>query len=385
MFSEGMKFSWVAAWLGLFMGTVSAQEQWVYFGTYTGGGSEGIYVARFDPATGQLTPPKLAAKIKNPSYLAVHPSEKFIYAVSEVGDAQGQAAGALAAYALNRKTGALTLLNEQLSGGTYPCHISVAAQGRCALVANYGSGSFAAFPIQPDGSLAAAGTTIQHHGASVNPHRQAGPHAHFITADPGNRFVLACDLGLDQIAVYRLEAERAQLTANTPAGVFVAPGAGVRHLVCHPNGRWVYAINEMGLTVTMLDYDATAGTLTVRQTLSTVAADYPKSEKDSGAGIALHPNGKFLYVSNRGPNDIAGFAIQPTTGALTPRQRVSTQGKTPRHFAIDPTGQWLLAENQDSATVIVFALDAPSGEIKSSVQTVRITAPICAVFVAAEN
>ncbi len=359
----------------------AAGEPWVYFGTYTSGASEGIYVSRFHPATGQLTEPQLVARIKNPSFLAVHPTQKFLYAVSEVGDVQGQASGTITAYAMDRRTGALTALNTQLSGGTFPCHVSVDATGQCALVANYGSGSFTAFPIQSDGRLLAAGTTIQHQGAGVNPQRQAGPHAHFIAPDRDNRFAFACDLGLDQIAVYRLEANPARLTAHTPSGVTVAPGAGVRHLAIHPDGRWIYAVNEMALTVGMFAYDAAAGTLTARQTLSTVPADAAPTRHDSAAAIALSPNGKFLYVSNRGRDDLAIFAVDSVSGGLTHLQNVSTQGKTPRHFAIHPAGRWLLMENQDSGTVIVFALDADTGKLQSRVQTIHLAAPSCAVWV----
>lgn len=364
--------------------TVTAAEQWVYFGTYTSGKSKGIYVSRFDPVTGKLTEPELAAETKNPSFLALHPTGKFLYAVGEVNDALGQRAGAVNAYSLDARTGKLTPLNQQTSGGTGPCHVAVDATGKCVLVANYGSGSIAVLPIKAEGSLGFAATTIQHTGSSVNPRRQAGPHAHFITPAPGNRFALTCDLGLDKVLVYQLDAAAAKLTTNQPPHAVVPHGAGPRHLTFHPNGKFAYVINEMTLTVTTFSYDAKAGTLFEEQNVSTVPADYAITEKDSGAEIAVHPNGKFVYGSNRGPDNIAVFTVDTKTGKLTLVQNQSTQGKTPRHFAIDPSGKWLLAENQNSDSVVVFAIDAATGRLNPTGQSVTVGSPVCAVFVPAK-
>lgn len=384
VFSGRVKSYLLTALTGLItVATVAtaAAEQWVYFGTYTGGKSQGIYVSRFDPATGQLSPPELAVPTKNPSFLATHPSGQFLYAISEVNAAPGRPAGGVAAYAVNRKTGQLTRLNEQPSGGAGPCHVSVAATGQCVLVANYGSGSIAALPIQADGSLAAPATTIQHTGASVNPKRQAGPHAHFITPSPDNRFALACDLGLDKILVYPFDAASARLATNALPAANVPPGAGARHLVFHPNGRLVYVINEMALTITVFDYDAATARLSEKQNVATVPAGYVRTEKDSGAGIAIHPNGKFVYASNRGLDDLAVFAVDEPTGKLTLVQNEATQGRTPRHFAIAPGGRWLLAANQNSDSVVVFALDPETGRLKPGGSSIPIGAPVCAVFV----
>lgn len=381
MFSKRMKFFWAALVTGFCVLAAAAAEQWVYFGTYTSGKSKGIYVSRFDSHTGKLSEPELAAETKNPSFLALHPTGKFLYAVGEINDAQGQRAGAVNAYALDAKTGKLTALNQQTSGGTGPCHVSVDATGNCALVANYGSGSIAALPIKSDGSLGAAATTIQHTGSSVNPKRQVGPHAHFITTAPDNRLVFACDLGLDKVLIYQLDPTTAKLTTNNPPSAAVPHGSGPRHLAFHPNGKFAYVINEMALTITVFSHDAAQGTFFEEQNVSTVPGDYVITEKDSSAEVAVHPSGKFVYSSNRGHDSIAVFAVDAKTGKLTLIQNESTQGKTPRHFAIDPGGLWLLAENQNSDSVVGFAIDAATGKLKPTGQTITVGSPVCAVFV----
>lgn len=362
----------------------ASAEFHVYFGTYTGAKSKGIYASRFDSKTGQLSEPVLVAETRNPSFLAVSPNEKCLYAVAEVDDAQGKRAGAVRGYGIDVRTGKLTSLNQQASGGTGPCHVSVDATGKCVMVANYGSGSIAALPINPDGSLGEAATTIQHTGSSVNPQRQAGPHAHFIAPSPDNRFALACDLGLDKVLVYQLDASAAKLTTNSPPFAVVAHGAGPRHLAFHPNGKFAYVINEMALTVTTFSYDASRGALFEEQTVSTVPTGFPATERDSCAEIAVHPSGKFVYGSNRGPHSIAVFAVHSQTGRLTPVQHESTGGITPRHFAIDPSGRWLLAENQNSDSVVVFSIDLASGKLTPTGQVVAVGSPVCAVFVKAQ-
>jgi len=367
-------------WLCVSGGTM-AESFRVYFGTYTGAKSKGIYVAQFDSVTGKLSRPELAAETRNPSFLAVHPNVRFLYAVGEVNDTQGQRAGAVNAFAIESSSGKLTPLNQQTSGGTGPCHISVDATGKCALVANYGSGSIAALPIRADGSLGEATSVIQHAGASVNPKRQAGPHAHFITPSPDNRLALACDLGLDQVLVYQLEAANAKLSTNHPPFASVAPGAGPRHFVFSPDGKFIYVINEMKLTITIFGYEAKTGAMTELQTLSTLPSGYTATDKDSCSEIAMHPNGKFVYGSNRGHDSIAVFAVQSKSGALTLVQHESTQGRTPRHFAIDPTGRWLLAENQNSDSVVVFSIDPTTGKLQPTGQTATVGSPVCAVFV----
>lgn len=369
----------------------AAPDYFVYFGTSTSGISKGIYVSRFDSDTGKLSAPELAAETKNPGFLAVPPTGKFLYSVGEMNAAPGQRTGAVNAFARDTQSGKLTMLNQQPSGGAGPCHVSVDATGQCVLVANYAGGSIAALPIQTDGRLAAAATIIQHTGASVHPQRQTKPYAHFIAPSPDNRFVLACDLGLDKVLFYKLDAAHARLTTNIHPDAVVPPGSGPRHLAFHPNGKFIYVINEMALTVTVFGYDAKRGAIRTAtgafaelQNLSTVPADYATTGKDSGAEIAVHPGGQFVYASNRGLDSIAVFSVEATTGKLTLVQNESTQGKTPRHFALDPTGKWLLAENQNSDSVVVFAIDAATGKLKPTGQALTIGAPTCAVFVKAQ-
>jgi 6-phosphogluconolactonase len=362
--------------------TVSSRagESLVYFGTYTGTKSQGIYVSRFDSTTGNLSSPELAAKTANPTFLAIAPGGNFLYAINEVDQIGGKRTGAVDAFALDAKTGRLMPLNRQNSGGSGPCHVAVDATDKCLLVANYGGGSIAALPIHPDGSLGEAMTKIQHAGSSVNTNRQAGPHAHSIFPSPDNRFTLDCDLGLDKISINHLDASAAKLTPSEPAFTTVAPGSGPRHLVFSTNGKFVYVINEMAGTITVFSYDTANATMAEVQTISTLPKDF--SGNNTAAEIALHPSGKFLYASNRGHDSIAVFTVDQKTGKLTFVEHQSTQGRTPRHFAIDPTGHWLLAENQGSDSVVVFAIDADTGKLKPIGQSISVGSPVCAVFVA---
>jgi 6-phosphogluconolactonase len=351
----------------------------VYIGTYTGAKSKGIYLSRFDPATGRLTSPELAAETPSPSFLAIHPSKRFLYAAGEATNLGGKPVGAVSAYKLDPTTGQLTLLNQASSGGASPCHVAVDPRGKCLLVANYGSGSIAALPIQSDGSLAEPSSVIQHHGSSINPQRQAGPHAHFIMPDPSDRFALTCDLGLDQVLVYRLDPIKPSLIANAPPFAAVKPGSGPRHLAFHPSGRFVFLINEMGSTLTVFAYDSKRGALKGLQTISTLPEGF--AGNSTCAEVQVHPSGKFVYGSNRGHDSIAVFGFDAASGKVTCVEHQSTQGKTPRHFALDPAGKWLLAENQDSDNIVVFRVDSKTGRLSPAGQTVPVGAPVCAIFV----
>jgi len=351
-----------------------------YIGTYTGPKSQGIYQAQFDPGTGKLTTPKLAAKATNPTFLALHPNRHFLYAADETSEFAGKPGGAVSAFRIEEKTGKLTLLNQQPSGGADPCHLALDRTGHCVLVANYGGGSVAAFPVGTDGRLGLPRAFIQHQGSSVNPQRQTGPHAHFITADPNDRFALACDLGLDKILVYSLDPLSGSL--STPGSASVKAGAGPRHLAFHPKGQFVYVINEMGSTLTVFKYGAKRAVLEEVQNISTL----PETFKGNStcAEVQVHPSGKFVYGSNRGHDSIAVFAINPKNGVLSLVQLQSTRGKTPRHFALDPSGKWLLAENQDSDSIVIFRVDPKTGCLNPTGQTVHIGAPVCLVFAPAD-
>jgi 6-phosphogluconolactonase len=351
----------------------------VYIGTYTGSKSQGIYVSRFDPTTGSLSQPELAAEAKNASFLALHPDRRLLYAVGEVDTFGGKQAGSVSAFRIDSKSGKLDLLNQQPSGGTGPCHLAVDAAGKCILVANYGSGSIAALPIQAGGKLGEPSAIIQHQGSSLNPQRQTGPHAHFITSDPANRFVLACDLGLDKVLVYRFDPAKAALQPNEPASISLKAGAGPRHLAFHPNGRLAYVINEMGSTLTVFAYDAKRGALRELQSLSTLPGSFKGN--NTCAEVQIHPSGKFVYASNRGHDSIALFGVEPETGKLIELGHQSTGGKTPRHFALDPAGKWLLAENQDSDTIVVFRVDSQTGKLTATGSPLHVGAPVCVLFV----
>ncbi len=358
-------------------GTAFAQDKTVriYVGTYTDGKSKGIYTSRLNLETGELTPAELAAEVKNPSFLAIHPNGQHVYAVSEVADAGRTPTGAVVALAVEPKTGMLKRLNAQSSQGAGPCHLVVDQAGKNVLVANYGGGSCAVLPIGADGKLGEATAAIQHVGKSVNPGRQEGPHAHSINLDPVNRFAFVADLGLDKILIYRFDPGKGTLTANDPPSAAVVPGAGPRHFAFHPTGKFAYVINEMASTVTAFRYDAARGSLQELQTISTLPDGY--KESTSTAEVVVHPSGKFLYGSNRGHDSLAVFTIDPATGRLTAAGHQPTGGKTPRNFAIDPAGKWLMAENQGSGTIVVMQIDATTGGLSPNGVMLDVPSPVC--------
>jgi 6-phosphogluconolactonase len=289
------------------------KELLTYFGTYTNGGkSKGIYCYKLDLATGKLTSVGVTEGIKNPSFVAIHPSGKFLYAVSEVADSNGKPGGAVTAFSLDRKTGALKELNHQSSEGVGPCHVSVDKTGHVALVANYGSGSIASLPIKDDGSLEKAATAIQHEGSGADKARQAGPHAHSMNVSPDNRFAFAADLGLDKVMIYKLDPAKGTLTANSPAFGAAPAGGGPRHFAFHPSSRFAYVCNEMKSSVTAFAYDAAKGELTEIQTITTLPEE---TKGNSTAEIQVHPSGKFVYCSNRGHDSLAIFTVDEKTAS----------------------------------------------------------------------
>jgi 6-phosphogluconolactonase len=326
-----------------------------YIGTY----SQGIYH------------PRLVAETKSPSFLAAHPTKHFLYAANE-------SSNTVSAFSIE-PSAQLKFLNSVPSRGDGPCHIALDKTGNWLFVANYNSGSIAVFPVHEDGSLGEAATLIQHTGSSVNHERQAGPHAHSVNISPDNRFLLVTDLGLDRILIYRFDPTKGTLTPNDPPFMAARFGSGPRHLAFTPDGRFVYVINELSATVIAYQYDAARGSLKELQTLSTLPDDFtgPKS----GAEIAVHPNGNFLYASNRGDDSIAIFRIDRLKGTLTDVGHVSTQGKTPRNFAIDPSGTRLYAANQDSNTVVVFRVDEQTGGLTPDGRVFDVPSPVCVLFI----
>jgi 6-phosphogluconolactonase len=352
---------------------------WIYVGTYTGGDgkipSEGIYRLDFDAKTGKVGPATLAAKSVNPSFLAIAPGNKFVYAVNEIGEFRGHRSGAVSAFAINEASGQLRSINQQSSGGDGPCHLVVDPSAKNVLVANYGGGSVACLPINASGGLEPATSFIQHEGSGANPDRQSSPHAHSINLDAAGRFAVSADLGLDKLFVYSLDSSHGKLTPHKPPFARVAPGSGPRHFAFHPSGKFGYVISEMANTVTVFAYDAARGTLEQIQVISTLPADF--KGKSYTAEVRVHPSGKFLYGSNRGHDSIAVFAIDQETGKLTSHGFESTGGKNPRNFAIDPTGRFLFAENQDSDSIVVFAINATDGALRATGKTIAVGRPVC--------
>ena len=352
---------------------VPAKGQWLaYIGTYTRPPSQGIYAWRFEAASGKLTRLGLAAETSNPTFLAVHPNQRFLYAANE------DKAGTISAFAIDPANGKLKLLNRVPSRGSGPCHVAVDPGGKWVFAANYNSGSVAVFPVREDGTLGEATGFVQHVGSSVNAQRQSGPHAHSANVSPDGRWLLVADLGLDQILSYRVDAVKGALSAGDPAFTKIAAGSGPRHMAFGKDGRFAYAIDEMLATVTVFRYNSARGSLEELQTAPVTPEGYTGLK--SGAEIAVHPSGKFLYGSNRGDSTIAVFRIDGEKGTLTAVERVSTQGKTPRNFAIDPSGAFLFAANQDSGNVVVFKIDPATGRLTAAGNVLEVANPVCVVF-----
>ena len=354
----------------------------LYVGTYTSGGtgSEGIYLYRLDLADGSLTHAGTTAGVADPSYLTLDAGRRFLYAVNELEEFGGERSGAVSAFAVERRTGALRLLNQRASKGGAPCYVTIAADGRFVLVANYLGGNVAVLPVRRDGRLGEAVDVEQDAGSGPNRERQEAPHAHFVTLDRANRFAYSCDLGTDKVMLYRFDGRTGALSPNDPAYVALKPGAGPRHLAFHPRGRFAYVLNELDSTVTALAHDPARGTLRVLQTVSTLPAGFAAA--NTGADIHLTPDGRFLYCSNRGHDSLAHFAVNARTGALRPLGHTPTGGRTPRNFVIDPAGRFLLVANQKSDNIVAFRLDPRTGAPGATGQTARVPSPVCLKLVA---
>jgi 6-phosphogluconolactonase len=347
-----------------------------YVGTYTRPNkSKGIYAWRFVPATGKLTPIGLVGETVSPSFLAVSPDRKFLYAVNEIGNYKGEKAGSVSSFAIDAKSGMLKPLNTVSSRGDGPCHLAVDPTGKWLIVANYGGGSTAEYPIHADGSLGEASAFVQHTGSSVDSARQKGPHAHSTVFSPDGKLVFVNDLGLDKILAYQVDG----LKPADPAFTKIAGGAGPRHLAFAPGGKFAYAITEM--TAGTVAFRYAGGKFEELQSVPNLAADVAGK---SGAEIAVHPSGNFVYSSTRGANVITVFAVDRAKGTLTVVDRTPTQGKTPRNFAIDPTGAYLFAAHQDSDNIVVFKIDAKTGKLTPSGDVLEAGNPVCVTFIPAQ-
>ena len=372
------KTIWGLLAIAAFTGNMSADNQYhLYVGAYTGPNNKGIPAFRYDASQLTFEPLGTVAEMERPSFLAFSPDRRFLYAVSELGNS-GKSEGYVYAFGIDRATGKLTFLNRQTSGGGGACHLVVDKTGKFLLVANYGTGSTASFPLNSDGSLGNLISKIQFEGSGPNQRRQKGPHAHAVVLSPDNRFLFVPDLGADRVRILRFDPSNGSLTANTPADVAVKPGAGPRHFTFSPNGRFAYLICEMGSLVVAFRYDSSAGSLTEIQTASTLPDGF--TGENNSAEIEVDPSGRFLYASNRGHDSIAVFSIDDKTGKLERTQIESTQGRTPRNFAIDPTGRHLLAADQDSNRIVVFDRDSRTGKLTATGKTVDVPSPVCLLF-----
>ena len=351
----------------------------LYVGTYTHDGrSDGISLIRFDRRSGQLQPVGSVAAGANPSFLAIHPNGRVLYAVNELEQYNGRATGAVSAFAIAGDTGALTKLGEEPSEGGAPCFVSVDGSGRVVLIANYAGGSVALLPLQSDGMLAPATSVVKHTGSGPNADRQSEPHAHCIVVDPFNRFALAADLGADRVFVYRLDLDGKALRHVEGGEAVMRPGAGPRHIAFHPTLPLVFVACELDSTVVSLRFETARGALSPLDAQSTIPGGW--SGTNYPADIQIAPSGRTLYVSNRGHNSLAVFSVAAPTGALSLVQVVSTGGDWPRNFSLDPTGRWVLVANQKSNTIVVFGRDEESGKLTPTRQQMALPSPVCLRF-----
>ncbi|HEY3988021.1 MAG TPA: lactonase family protein [Acidobacteriaceae bacterium] len=362
----------------------------LFVGTYThdmgaGGKGEGIYTAEWDAAAGRLTPLRLAMKTTDPSFLAVPPSGEALYAVNEREDyPQGNTSakgGSVTAFRRDAATGELSQQNVLPCGGTDPCHVAVDRANQAVFVADYSSGALASYRVTADGisgPVSLFGKQFASKGLGPNKQRQESPHIHCVTLSPDERFLLVNDLGTDHIWIFRVDLQSATLT-ETNSPWHAKPGSGPRHTHFHPNGRWVYSINELTSTVDLLAWNATAGTLTWH-------AEFPLRDpaftgESTGAELAIDRRGAFLYASNRGENVLVVFSIDPGTGALNFVQRIGCGGQKPRDFTLDPSERWLVAANQDTQNIVVFARDPHSGKLTQTDRSAHVGAPVAVLFV----
>ncbi len=362
------------------------KELLVFVGTYTDpilfgtgkileGKGEGIYMFKMDVSSGAMELISITTDVTNPSYLAFDPTRRWLYAVNELKLFEGDPTGTISAFAVDAKTGALKFLNKRPTGGTDPCHLTVDKTGRFVLLSNFMSGSVSVLPVLEDGRLGAASDFIQHHGSSIDPNRQQGPHAHAVTLDESNRYAFIPDLGIDRVMVYKFDSVRGKLGSDAILQVPVKPGAGPRHIVFHPTGEWAFLINELDSTIVSFLNEGDSGKLTEIQTVSTLPSDF-KGESTC-ADIHISPSGMFVYGSNRGHDSIVIYKIAPHSGMLSYVGHESTRGNTPRNFAIDPSGTFLLVANQDSDTIVTFRIDPLTGKLQSTGQVTHVPTPVC--------
>ena len=354
------------------------KPQLLLVGTRTGSVSKGIYTYRFDSVAGELHLLGLAAETENPTFLTLGPNGKTVFAINEVGTFQGQASGGISSFLLDRGATRLKPVNERVTRGNGPCHVATDRTGRCVFAANYGDGSAASYRADARGKLSEAVSLFQYIGSGPNRERQTQPRAHRVTVSPENRFVMVCDLGLDLIHIYRLDADTATLTPHHPSSWKATAGSGPRAMQFHPNGRWAYCVTELASTVNTLHWDARYGTLDTVQEISMLPDGY--TGNTGGADIVVESTGHFAYAANRGNDFLATFAISQMDGRLTLMERSPCGGRTPRHLTLDKSERWLLVANEDTDAIAVFARDPATGKLAHNGASVPLEKPQCLVF-----
>jgi 6-phosphogluconolactonase len=349
----------------------------LFVGTQTTNGSKGIYAYSFNSASGELTEKGLAVEAEMPTFLALSPDKKTLFAANELDEYEGKKSGAVSSFAIDRRTAKLKKVNEVSAGGPETCHVSVDHTGRCVFVANYGGGSAASFAVSGTGKLSEAVSFFQYSGHGPKP-QQTGPRGHRVTVSPDNKYLFVNDLGLDEIHVYHLDASTAKLAAQDPPAWKAVPGSGPRALRFHPNGRWAYCLNEVGSSVNVLDWDAKKGVFTTAQLISTIPEGHTGPSAPSE--IVIDKTGRFVYTANRLDDFMVSFSVSPSDGKLTLLERTSCGGKTPRHVALDPTEKWLLVANQQTDNLSVFARDAKTGKLSHEGKSFPLSRPQCILF-----
>jgi 6-phosphogluconolactonase len=351
------------------------QRLLVFAGSYAEAEENGVYVYAFDEESGTLTLTDEVAEFRNPTFLNVDADRKLLYAISETINKSGQKVGEAAAFAIDSKEGSLRLINRKETVASTTCHIQRDENSRFLTVTSYHGGMIGLFDITEEGAIGQQLDVKQHVGSSQHPERQDRPHPHSSFYSPDGRYLLVSDLGLDRIVTYRLDEAANKLIHQSE--VSLHPGAGPRHLSFHPNGKFVYVINEVDSTITSFTYDKENGQLTTKETVSTLPADF--KDENSCAEITVSTDGKFVYGSNRGHDSIVVFAIDEQTGSLSLVQHISVEGGHPRHFALTPNGRYLLAANRDTNNIVTFKVNKASGELTFTGNSVTLSKPVCVV------
>jgi 6-phosphogluconolactonase len=354
-----------------FIARAQSPKEIMYVGTYSTRGSEGIYVLEFDRATGSLKQLQGVQNAKSPTFLAIPPSGKVLYSVNEATTTSG----GVSSYAIEPKTGKLTLMNQESAHGRGPCHIALDQTGKLAFVSNYGAGTFTVLPIQSDGKFGAATDSIKYEGKGPNAQRQDKPHIHSATISPNNRFVYVCDLGNDKVYIYEFDKATGKVKPAATPFAAVSPGSGPRHITIHPNGKYLYLVEELTSTVATFSLDSKTGALTmIEDNVKTLPADF--TGKNTSADIHTDPKGRFLYQSNRGYDALAILSIA-NDGKVSLVGQQSTEGKVPRNFMIDPKGEYAFAANQDTDNIVVYKVDSKTGKLTPTGHQIKVPAPVC--------